>query len=385
MRECTEKAQSYTDNELNIVLHYNLQWFAADGEGGEKTEPATDKKLRDARDEGKVAKRKELTAAFDLIVLFLVLKVFMSFVGEKLLGFFSYIYNRMPDFLNETQKDMSSVTVRNFMNDIILQFLLTCLPFFIFGVVVTILVSIVQVGWKVTTKPMAPKLDKFNPINGFKRIFSKDAIFELIKSVLKIGVILYMAYSSIKSHQNDIFILYELPRKRAVALVGDILINTGLKISIVYLIVGIVDYIYNKHKFNEDMKMTKQEVKDEFKNTEGDPAIKGQQRKRMQEASQRRMMQDVPKADVVITNPTHFAVAIKYDADTNQAPVVTAKGQDYVAMKIKEIARDNNIRIVENKPLARMLFHNVELGAEIPPELYQSVAEILAMIYKENH
>ena len=385
MRECTEKAQSYTDNELNIVLHYNLQWFAADGEGGEKTEPATDKKLRDARDEGKVAKSKELTAAFDLIVLFLVLKVFMSFVGEKLLGFFSYIYNRMPDFLNETQKDMSSVTVRNFMNDIILQFLLTCLPFFIFGVVVTILVSIVQVGWKVTTKPMAPKLDKFNPINGFKRIFSKDAIFELIKSVLKIGVILYMAYSSIKSHQNDIFILYELPLTRAVALVGDIIINTGLKISIVYLIVGIVDYIYNKHKFNEDMKMTKQEVKDEFKNTEGDPAIKGQQRKRMQEASQRRMMQDVPKADVVITNPTHFAVAIKYDADTNQAPVVTAKGQDYVAMKIKEIARDNNIRIVENKPLARMLFHNVELGAEIPPELYQSVAEILAMIYKENH
>ena len=385
MRVCTEKAQSYTDNELNIVLHYNLQWFAADGEGGEKTEPATDKKLRDARDEGKVAKSKELTAAFDLIVLFLVLKVFMSFVGEKLLGFFSYIYNRMPDFLNETQKDMSSVTVRNFMNDIILQFLLTCLPFFIFGVVVTILVSIVQVGWKVTTKPMAPKLDKFNPINGFKRILSKDAIFELIKSVLKIGVILYMAYSSIKSHQNDIFILYELPLKRAVALVGDIIINTGLKISIVYLIVGIVDYIYNKHKFNEDMKMTKQEVKDEFKNTEGDPAIKGQQRKRMQEASQRRMMQDVPKADVVITNPTHFAVAIKYDADTNQAPVVTAKGQDYVAMKIKEIARDNNIRIVENKPLARMLFHNVELGAEIPPELYQSVAEILAMIYKENH
>lgn len=385
MRECTERAQSYTDNELNIVLHYNLQWFAADGEGGEKTEPATDKKLRDARDEGKVAKSKELTAAFDLIVLFLVLKVFMSFVGEKLLGFFSYIYNRMPDVLHETQKDMSSVTVRNFMNDIILQFLLTCLPFFIFGVVVTILVSIVQVGWKVTTKPMAPKLDKFNPINGFKRIFSKDAIFELIKSVLKIGVILYMAYSSIKSHQNDIFILYELPLKRAVALVGDIIINTGLKISIVYLIVGIVDYIYNKHKFNEDMKMTKQEVKDEFKNTEGDPAIKGQQRKRMQEASQRRMMQDVPKADVVITNPTHFAVAIKYDADTNQAPVVTAKGQDYVAMKIKEIARDNNIRIVENKPLARMLFHNVELGAEIPPELYQSVAEILAMIYKENH
>ena len=163
------------------------------------------------------------------------------------------------------------------------------------------------------------------------------------------------------------------------------IINTGLKISIVYMIVGITDFAYNKHKFNDDMKMTKQEVKDEFKNTEGDPTIKGQQRKRMQEASQRRMMQDVPKADVVITNPTHFAVAVKYDAQKNDAPVVVAKGQDYVAQKIKEIARDNNIRIVENKPLARMLFHNVDLGAEIPPELYRSVAEILAMIYKENN
>ena len=171
----------------------------------------------------------------------------------------------------------------------------------------------------------------------------------------------------------------------AIVLIGDIIINTGLKISIVYMIVGITDFAYNKHKFNNDMKMTKQEVKDEFKNTEGDPAIKGQQRKRMQEASQRRMMQDVPKADVVITNPTHFAVAVKYDAQKNDAPVVVAKGQDYVAQKIKEIARDNNIRIVENKPLARMLFHNVDLGAEIPPELYRSVAEILAMIYKENN
>ena len=133
------------------------------------------------------------------------------------------------------------------------------------------------------------------------------------------------------------------------------------------------------------MKMTKQEVKDEFKNTEGDPQIKGQQKRRMQEASQRRMMQDVPKADVVITNPTHFAVAVRYDSETDQAPVVIAKGQDYVAFKIKEIARENNISIVENKPLARMLFHNVDLGSEIPPELYQSVAEILAVIYKENH
>ena len=381
--ECTDSLDKFS--KLHTVMRYNLQWFAQDGEGGEKTEPATEKKLKDAREEGKVAKSKELTAAFDLIVLFLVLKIFISFVGGNLIGLFSTVYKKMPDFLKEAQEQISSVSVSHYLNNVILQFLLTVLPFFVFGVAITILVSIIQVGFKISTKPMAPKLSKFNPINGFKRILSKDSIFELLKSVLKVGIIMYVAYSSIKSHQNDIFILYELPLKQAIVLIGDIIINTGLKISIVYLIVGIADFAYNKHKFNEDMKMTKQEVKDEFKNTEGDPAIKGQQHKRMQEASQRRMMQDVPKADVVITNPTHFAVAVKYDAQKNEAPVVVAKGQDYVAQKIKEIARDNNIRIVENKPLARMLFHNVDLGAEIPPELYQSVAEILAMIYRENN
>jgi flagellar biosynthetic protein FlhB len=169
---------------------------------------------------------------------------------------------------------------------------------------------------------------------------------------------------------------------RAVALVGTLIINTGLKISIVYLVLAIVDYAYQKHKFSEDMKMTKQEVKDEYKNTEGDPQIKGQQRRKMQEVSRKRMMQDVPKADVVITNPTHLAVAIKYDASENAAPVVLAKGEDYLAQKIKEIARENHIEIVENKPLARMLYHNVDVGAQIPPELYQAVAEVLAAVYQ---
>lgn len=158
---------------------------------------------------------------------------------------------------------------------------------------------------------------------------------------------------------------------------GTLIINTGIKISIVYLVIGLADFIYQKHKFNEDMKMTKQEVKDEYKNTEGDPQIKGRQRRKMQEVSQKRMMQDVPKADVVITNPTHFAVALKYEAEVSSAPVVLAKGEDYLAQKIKEVARENKIEIVENKPLARMLYHNVDVGAEIPPELYQAVAEVL--------
>ena len=148
-----------------------------------------------------------------------------------------------------------------------------------------------------------------------------------------------------------------------------------------YLVVGIADFIYQKYRFNEEMKMTKQEVKDEYKNTEGNPEIKGKQRQRMRDASRRRMMQDVPKADVVITNPTHLAVAVKYDAETAKAPIVLAKGEDYLAQKIRETAKEHNIEIVENKPLARMLYANVDIGEEIPPELYQAVAEILAMVY----
>ena len=367
------------------LLEYNLQWFAKDGEGGEKTEPATAKKLKDARDDGKVTKSRELTAAFDLIVLFLVLKIFISFVGERLVGIFDYVYSRMPDFLKINSTSVSSVAASHYMADILLQMLLTMLPFLLFGFAITFLVSVVQVGWKVTGKPLKPDLNKFNPINGFKRIISKDSLFELLKSIIKIAVIFWVAYSRVKNHKEELFILYEIPLNQAIALIGSVIIDTGLYISIVYLVIGFADFAYQKHKFNEDMKMTKQEVKDEFKNTEGDPQIKGRQRRKMQETSQRRMMHDVPKADVVITNPTHLAVAVKYDADVNAAPVVLAKGEEYVAQKIKEVASENNIEIVENKPLARMLYHNVDIGAEIPPELYQAVAEVLATIYKARN
>ncbi len=168
---------------------------------------------------------------------------------------------------------------------------------------------------------------------------------------------------------------------QAIIFSGQIILDTGLKIALVYIVIGAADWIYQKHKFHEEMKMTKQEVKDEYKNTEGNPEIKGKQRQRMQEASRRRMMQDVPKADVIITNPTHLAVALKYDSNESKAPVVLAKGEDYLALKIREVAKENHVEIVENKPLARMLYANVDIGQEIPPELYQAVAEVLAMVY----
>lgn len=369
------------EEERRVILSYDLQWFAKDGPGGEKTEPATAKKLREAREDGKVAKSKELTAAFDLIVLFLVLKIFMSTVGTGFLEVFYYVYRLIPDFIDMNAMDISSQAVMSFFTPVNIEILKIVGPFFIFGFAVTVLVNILQVGWKVSTKPMQPKLDRFNPINGFKRIISKDSVFELFKSILKIALIIYIAYTAVKDEANDIFLLYDIPLNQAIALCGDVIINAGLKISLVYLVVGIADFIYQKFRFNEEMKMTKQEVKDEYKNTEGNPEIKGRQRQRMREASRQRMMQDVPKADVVITNPTHLAVAIKYEPEVHRAPVVLAKGEDYLAQKIRETAKENNIEIVENKPLARMLYANVDIGSEIPPELYQAVAEILAMVY----
>ena len=363
-----------------LILRYNLQFFA-EGEGGEKTEPATQKKLDDARKEGKVARSKDLTEALALVVLFLLLKIFVASIGNRMLGIYTSVLGQIDDFYKVNRAGVYVQAVTGLLYEVVIEMLLMVWPFFVFGLAIAFLVNVYQVGWQVSTKPMEPKLSKFNPINGFKRIISKDSLFELAKSIVKVVVIVLIAYTSIKDKANNLFILYEIEIGQAVALLGEIIIDVGLKISIVYILVGLADYIYQRIKFSNEMKMTKQEVKDEYKNTEGDPQIKGRIRSKMREVSQRRMMQDVPKADVVITNPTHFAVAIKYDPERSAAPIVVAKGEDFLAQKIKEVARENNVEIVENKPLARMLYHNVDIGSQIPPELYQAVAEVLAMVY----
>ncbi len=364
-----------------FFMEYDLQWFAKDGNGGEKTEPATSKKLQDARNEGQVAKSQELNHALGLIALFLTLKIFISYIGKNLFYTFAANYNKIPDIIDESIGGMSVHLAAAVISNGMLTILKGVAPVFVIGYTVALLSNILQVKWKVTTKPMKPKFSKLNPLNGFKRIFSKDSLFELLKSIAKIGLIIYVAYTAIRDHQDELFLLYDIPLMQVILLVGSIVIDAGLKISLVYLIVGIADWFYQKHKFKEDMKMTKQEVKDEYKNTEGNPEIKGRQRSKMREASQRRMMQELPNADVVITNPTHYAVAIRYDASQYSAPIVVAKGEDYLAMKIREAAKEHQIEIVENKPLARMLYANVDVGEEVPPELYQAVAEVLAFVY----
>ena len=269
------------------------------------------------------------------------------------------------------------VLVRGMM----LQIGIIVLPVFAAGVFIVFVCDVVQVKWKPTTKPLKPKFSKLNPVSGFKKFLSLNSLVELVKSVLKLAVVGYVVYKYIVDEISQIFILYNISLNQAIGLIGKIVTDLGIRIALLYMLIAFLDYVYQKRKFKKDMKMTKQEVKDEYKNQEGDPQIKGKQKQKMREASMRRMMQQLPEADVVITNPTHYAVAIKYDAEKYDAPYVIAKGEDYLAQRIKDVAKENDIEIVENKPLARMLYANVEEGGLIPPELYQSVAEVLAFVY----
>lgn len=359
------------------MLEYNLQFFAKDGEGGEKTEEATPKKLNDARDEGQVAKSQDVNVAVLLLLMFICLKVFGGFVSNRMLGTFKMYYGSLSEYT-------SDFTKMRMMNLFVLggrEILLTAGPILALTVIAAFIVNVVQVKWHPTLKPLRPKFSKLNPVSGVKRLFSKDKVFELIKSVAKIAVLFYVVYSSLKDEWGLVINIYQLDLWPAVLLIVNTVISVGFKISVVFLILAVGDLYYQKKKFKKDMKMTKQEVKDEYKNAEGDPQVKGKIRSKMHEVSRRRMMQSVPEADVVITNPTHFAVAIKYDKSLGEAPVVLAKGADFLAEKIKDTARLNKVEIVENKPLARMLYYNVEIGSQIPPELYQMVAEVLAYVY----
>jgi flagellar biosynthetic protein FlhB len=363
------------------MIAYNLQYFAKEGPGGEKTEDPTAKKLEDARKEGQVAKSKEISNAAGLITLFLILKLGLGFFGESFLGVFSSTYEKIPEMIKMTN---GFVPVQNFyslIGNMMLKILITMAPFLLIGFFVAFLSDYIQVKWKITTKPLQPKLSKINPINGFKRIFSAQSLIELLKAIAKVALIAWVAYTTFKDNYDVIYLLFNMPLWQGVQAAGSLAINFGLKCSIIYVIIALLDFVYQKRKFKKDQMMTKQEVKDEYKQAEGDPQIKGKIRQRMQEASRRRMMQQLPEADVVITNPTHFAVAIKYDSEVASAPIVLAKGEDFLAQKIKEIARENKVEIVENKPLARMLYYNVEIGEQVPPELYQAVAEVLAMVY----
>lgn len=364
-----------------MTLRYNLQFFAAEGPGGEKTEPATAKKLEDARKKGQVAKSREIANGLILLALFLLLKFWIGHMGIQFLEIYTNMYTKIPDIVTYYGGRIPQKEIADMLRQGMIHIMIIVAPIFLIGILVAFLSEVAQVKWKISGEAMKPKFSNMNPINGFKRIISMNSIVELVKSIAKIGLILYMTYSFLKDRWGKIFLLYDMPLLQAIQMTGEMVADLGIRIAAVYMVIAMADFIYQKFKFSRDMRMTKQEVKEEYKNQEGDPQVKGRIRQKMREVSQRRMMQALPQADVVITNPTHYAVAIQYDSDKYDAPIVIAKGENYLAQKIKEKARECDIEIVENKPLARMLYANVEIGQAVPPELYQAVAEVLAFVY----
>ncbi len=363
------------------MIRYNIQFFAKEGMGGERTEPATTKKLNDARKEGQVAKSREVTNGLSILALFLLLKLWVGSMGTQMMGLFPGIYNMMPQVVTFWHGDLPQAESSILFRTMLLQVLGIVAPILLIGFLVAFLSNLVQVKWKPTFKPLKPKFKKLNPISGFKKLFSIHSLVELVKAVAKIVLIFYVCYGYLKDKWAILLNLYDLSLMQALRLTAQTVTDLGIRIAAVYMIVAAADYVYQKIKFKNDMKMSKQEIKEEYKEQEGDPAVKSKIRQKMMEVSRRRMMQNLPQADVVITNPTHYAVAIKYDPQIADAPVVIAKGEDYLAAKIKEIAKENKIEIVENKPLARMLYANVDVGQMVPPELYQAVAEVLAFVY----
>lgn len=357
------------------LITYNLQLFAQSGPGGEKTEKPTPKKRSKAREEGQVAKSTEITTAFIFIIVFSALKA----LGPRLVSDLTQFTKDIFSLFSIKELDIAYAT--GLMRHVFITTLGFIAPILLISFGIGFVSNFLQVGWKPTTKPLAIKLGNLNPIQGFKKIFSMKSLIELLKAILKIGIILALVYSTLRDYEEMILVIYDIPVLDAYAFIVNLCFDLGIKIGLFFLIIATIDYIYQRVSLTNKLKMTKQEIKDEYKQSEGNPEIRSKIKQKMREASMRRMMQDLPKADVIITNPTHFAVAISYDENNQGAPVVLAKGADLIAAKIKEAAKEYRIEIVENKVLARTLFYTVDIGSEIPPDLYQAVAEILAFVY----
>jgi len=343
--------------------------------GGEKTEDASGRKLSKAREEGQVAKSTEIPSVFVLLGGVTALYTTASFFYQNCLEVFRYnfIFKRVPEL---SPADLTVMLIYHAK-----KIFLMCLPIFIAVCVVALISNLAQVGFHISWKAVEPKLSKINPINGFKQKFSSRAIIEFVKSLLKIAIISMVCYIATMGELSDVLTLYDHSTAQILLFLFIESFWIVIKVCIVMILVAILDYSFQKWKFLDDQKMTKKEVKDEQKQTEGDPAVKSRIRQLQMAAARKRMMAEVPKADVVVTNPTHLAVALQYDKAEMDAPSVVAKGAGAVAGNIKRIALENDVPVVENKPLARNLYKVVDIGDQVPFEYYQTVAELLAYVY----
>lgn len=351
------------------IIDFDLQLFA-----GEKTEEPTAKRRADAKKKGQVAKSQEINAAFIMLTGFFLLKSLGGDVMDEIMNYSTHIFSNMMVTVDEE-------SVMQLFIGVSIVLIKTAIPVMLCIMVVGLAINMAQVGINFNTEAIEFKLDKLNPITGFGRIFSKRSLVELLKSLIKIVVIGFFIYDYLKEEIVKMPTLIYTDLFTAANQIADVVFTLAFQVCGVFFIMAVLDLIYQQWQMTQDLKMSKQDIKDEFKQQEGDPQIKGKIKGKQRQMAMARMMQEVPKADVIITNPTHFAVAMQYNSGM-EAPVVLAKGQDHVAMRIKEIAKEHRIPIVENKPLARALYATVEVGMAIPQELYKSVAEVLAYVYR---
>ncbi|MDN4607448.1 flagellar biosynthesis protein FlhB [Sporosarcina highlanderae] len=354
------------------MIRLDLQFFA-----GEKTEKATPKKRQDSRKKGQVLKSQDVTSAIVLLCVFLFLFFTAGFMRDRLFIFFNHTFT---DFLTIKTLDIDHSMM--IYKDMIIQMAYILLPVMAIAVIAGIAGNLFQFGLLFTTEPLKFDLKKIDPIKGLKRIFSIRALVELAKSLLKISFIGFTTTLLLVMNLDKVLgLAYKTPEVTLLT-VGQLVALMGIVASFVLLFIAILDFFYQKFDYEKNLRMSKQDIKDEYKNTEGDPIIKSRIKQRQREMAMRRMMQEVPQADVVITNPTHFAICLKYDDEKMDAPIVIAKGADFIAQKIKLIAKENNIVMVENRPLARALYDDVEIGDWIPDQFFKTVAEILAYVYR---
>ncbi len=359
-----------------MKLIINLQLF-----NQEKTEKHTQKKMRESREKGQVLQSKEVNSALLLLTSFVTLSVLSTHLGGTLLSGTYFIYSEYlnPDFV------FTIANINRLTKIAAYNLLMIFLPLAGMTLLIGLLISYMQVGFLFTTKTLEVKLSRLNPIEGFKRMFSLKSLVELVKSFVKIILIGYVVYSYMRNQMVNITNTIAMETESIISVLNSFAISIGVRASAVLIILAILDYAYQRYEYYKGLKMSKQEVKEEFKQTEGNPQIKAKIKEKQRQMSMMRMMQDVPKADVIITNPTHIAIAIQYDSSKAAAPKLLAKGQEFVAKKIRDVADEYDIPIVENKKLARAMYEIVEVGDFIPQDLYQPVAEILAYIYQTNN
>jgi len=342
--------------------------------GGERTEDPTTKRREDFRNKGQVAQSREVqTAALLTFGLLFGLRYLPAFWNPLTTMIFA-IWQACGEF---TVTASSIISLTAFLLE---RIGLMLAPLFLLVMIVSFFSGFFQFGGLLTAKPLIPDFSKLDPIAGMGRFFSKRSLIELLKSMLKVILIGWVSYSTVLDHFEEALILVDSDITATLAFLGRVAALIMAKICAILILLAFVDFLYVRFEMEEKMKMTKQELKEEFKESEGDPHIKAQIRSIQQDMARKRMMAEVPKADVVITNPTHLAVALRYQAGEMDAPQVVAKGADYIAEKIRAIAREHQVPIIENPPVARLL-HKLDLGATIPEHLFKAIAEILAHVY----